>query len=116
IWLMVGWIIGDFIASLLIHRRVREVAAKRGSLTFPELVGTWNGGRYVALMKLSALISVLFLGSYAAAQFNAGSKAMHVLFGWDYATGAVIGAVMVLFYCFSGGIRASIWTDVAQSL
>lgn len=116
IWLMVGWIVGDLFASLLIHRRVREVGAQRQALTFPELVATWGGGNYVLLMKLAAMISVLFLGSYAAAQFNAGSKAMHVLLGWDYATGAIVGAVMVFFYCFSGGIRASIWTDVAQSL
>jgi Na+/proline symporter len=30
--------------------------------------------------------------------------------------GAVVGAVIVLLYCFAGGIRASIWTDAAQSV
>jgi sodium/proline symporter len=39
-----------------------------------------------------------------------------VLFGWNYAVGAVIGADIVLLYCFSGGIRASIWTDAPQSV
>lgn len=29
--------------------------------------------------------------------------------------GAIIGAVIVLLYCFAGGLRASIWTDAAQS-
>ncbi|MDF1782385.1 MAG: sodium/proline symporter [Alcanivoracaceae bacterium] len=115
-WLMVGWILGDWMASGLVHRRLREVAGKNDSLTFPEILANWGGQRYTVLLKLVALISVIFLGTYAAAQFNAGSKAMHVLFGWDYSTGAVIGAVMVLFYCFSGGLRASIWTDVAQSI
>ncbi len=38
-----------------------------------------------------------------------------MLFGWHYNTGAVLGAVMVFLYCMAGGIRASIWTDVAQS-
>ncbi|MFO7495109.1 MAG: hypothetical protein R6X05_05685, partial [Desulfobacterales bacterium] len=28
-WLMVGWILGDFLASLFIHRRLREVTAPR---------------------------------------------------------------------------------------
>ena len=41
---------------------------------------------------------------------------MHILFGLDYRLGAIIGGIIVLIYCFSGGIRASIWTDVAQSL
>jgi sodium/proline symporter len=30
--------------------------------------------------------------------------------------GALLGAMIVVAYCFSGGIRASIWTDVAQSI
>ena len=33
-----------------------------------------------------------------------------------YKLGAIIGGIIVLLYCFSGGIRASIWTDVAQSI
>jgi len=61
------------------------------------------------------VLTVIFLGTYAAAQLNAGSKALHVLFGWDYGAGAVVGALIVVVYCFSGGIRASIWTDAAQS-
>ena len=40
---------------------------------------------------------------------------MHILFGLDYRLGAIIGGIIVLLYCFSGGIRASIWTDAAQS-
>ena len=38
-----------------------------------------------------------------------------MLFGWPQATGAIIGSVIVLVYCIAGGIRASIWTDAAQS-
>jgi sodium/proline symporter len=41
---------------------------------------------------------------------------MHILFGLDYRLGAIIGGIIVLLYCFSGGIRASIWTDAVQSL
>jgi Na+/proline symporter len=46
----------------------------------------------------------------------AGGKALHVLFDWPLWSGAVAGAVMVCLYCFAGGIRASIWTDAAQSI
>lgn len=62
------------------------------------------------------MISIIFLGAYAAAQLNAGSKALHVLLGWDPRLGAVIGSVIVIGYCFAGGIRASIWTDAVQSI
>ena len=36
--------------------------------------------------------------------------------GFEFETGAIIGAAMIAIYCFSGGLRASIWTDAAQSL
>jgi sodium/proline symporter len=58
---------------------------------------------------------LVFLGTYAAAQLIAGGKALHVLFGWSPDVGAILGAAIVVAYCFAGGIRASIWTDVAQS-
>jgi sodium/proline symporter len=66
--------------------------------------------------KVAGLIVLAFLGTYAGAQLTAGSKALHALFGWDMFVGAVLGALIVVAYCFSGGIRASIWTDVAQSI
>src|SRR5690606_17563508 len=34
IWLMIGWITGDFIMSLVVHRKLREVAGKRDIMSF----------------------------------------------------------------------------------
>ncbi|MDQ6992614.1 MAG: sodium/proline symporter [Mariprofundus sp.] len=115
IWLMIGWIVGDLAASLSIMKRLRQVAEQRDLHSFGGLLADWHGQGFNKLRRMSGLLIVIFLGAYAAAQFNAGSKALHVLFDWDLQTGAILGAVMVLFYSFMGGIRASIWTDVAQS-
>ena len=111
-WLMVGWIAGDYLAWLWVHRRLRVQSEVREANTIPAFVG--GGDRLV--VTAAALVTLCFLGTYAAAQLSAGSKALHVLFGWEYGIGAVIGAVIVLVYCFSGGIRASIWTDAAQAV
>lgn len=115
IWLMIGWIFGDFVTSLIVHKKLRMRAAQDGILSFASAISHWHGHNYKALQKIGGIITIAFLGTYAAAQLNAGSKALHVLFDWDYSVGAIIGAVMVLVYCFAGGIRASIWTDAAQS-
>lgn len=116
IWLMVGWIAGDLVASLIIYRRLRLVTEKREVLSFGGLLSRWHGTDYGRLRLLVGIITVVFLGTYAAAQLKAGSKALHVLFGWDYSTGAIIGFAIVVIYCMAGGIRASIWTDAAQSI
>lgn len=115
IWLMVGWIVGDLLGSLLVHGKLRANSAKRHSMSFGEVLAGWNGTHFSTVQKLVGGITVLFLTLYAAAQFKAGSKALHVLFDWDISVGAIIGAGIVFIYCMAGGIRASIWTDAAQS-
>lgn len=116
IWLMVGWILGDFAGSLFIHKRLRHAATKTGEASYVGVLSYWNGNKNVYWQRLAALISIVFLLAYAAAQLVAGSKALQVLFEWPAWAGAVMGAIMVIAYCFAGGIRASIWTDAAQSV
>ena len=67
------------------------------------------------LQRVIGGISLVFYDAYAGAQLVAGGKALHVLFEWPSWAGAVMGSVLVMLYCCAGGIRASIWTDAAQS-
>ncbi|MFQ5344897.1 MAG: sodium/proline symporter [Mariprofundus sp.] len=116
IWLMLGWIAGDLAASLLIMKKLRLATEAHDIHSFGGLLADWGGRQYNLLRRITGIVTILFLGAYAAAQFTAGSKALSVLFGWDIATGAIIGAAVVLVYSYAGGIRASIWTDAAQSM
>jgi SSS family transporter len=116
IWLMIGWIAGDFLASLYVHARLRKATGTSGEVSYAGVLSHWYGDKNSALQRLIGLISLLFLVAYAAAQLVAGSKALYVLLDWPLWSGAVMGAVMVSLYCVAGGIRASIWTDAAQSI
>lgn len=115
-WVMVGWVVGDYLIWMArVPDRLRAASEATGTVTIPSFLGHGvRAGRAVTI--LAGLITLVFLGIYAAAQLNAGSKALHVLFDWDYSVGSVMGALIVVVYCFAGGIRASIWTDVAQSI
>lgn len=115
-WLAIGLVVGDYIMSTFVHARLRQNSEKHESLTYAGALATWNGTDFRWVRLVGGLVTVFFLCAYAAAQLNAGSKALHVLFGWDYSVGAIIGCIMVVAYCFAGGIRASIWTDAAQSI
>lgn len=115
IWLAIGWAIGDYLAWALVFKRLRQVSESSDSETVPAFLAQKQPGyRWIAVV--SAIITIIFLGTYAAAQLLAGSKALNSLFGWDYTWGILIGTVIVVLYCFSGGIRASIWTDSVQSI
>lgn len=113
LWLAVGWIVGDAVIWWKIHRQIRVRSEAEDARSVPTFLG--GPERQRAIIVLSALLVLAFLGTYAAAQLQAGSKALTAILGWDSWVGVVIGAVIVLGYSYAGGIRASIWTDAAQS-
>lgn len=116
IWLMFGWIVGDFLGSTFAHSRLRQATGDTGEVSFAGVLSSWGGVDNRLLQRVIAVISLVFLLAYAGAQLVAGGKALHVLFEWPPWGGAVMGAVLVTAYCLAGGIRASIWTDAAQSV
>ena len=115
VWLLVGWFLGDYLAWFFIHKPLRIVSEETSSETIGAFLAQ-DTQKNSSIAVVSALITIAFLGAYAAAQLLAGSKALHVIFGWNYNWGIILGAAIVVSYCFSGGIRASIWTDALQSL
>lgn len=115
-WLMIGWVAGDYVAWLLIYRALRERSAEVDAHTVASLVSA-RGKNPMALVRvLAALITLAFLGSYAAAQLTAGGKAVRAVFGWDPAGGAILSAALILLYSLFGGLRSSIWTNTAQAI
>ncbi|MCB0346578.1 MAG: sodium/proline symporter [Bdellovibrionales bacterium] len=116
IWLLIGWYVGEVMVLWWTGRQIREQTSAIKADTYSNLLSRWTGEEYVVVRRLSALIVMVFLGVYGAAQLSAGSKALHVLMNWEYNTGAFIGFVIVVLYCAAGGIRASIWTDAAQAI
>ena len=114
VWLLVGWFLGDYLAWFFVHKPLREISEAQSCETIGEFLAKDKKNRGIA--RVSAIVTIAFLGAYAAAQLLAGSKALHAMFGWNYSWGIVLGAVIVVTYCFSGGIRASIWTDAIQSV
>lgn len=114
--LMFGWILGDFLASLWVHKKLRAVAVQHNQSSYISTLSAWAGFSGNAFRRLAALIALVFLLAYASAQLVAGSKALQVLLDWPAWLGVILGAVLVMLYCIAGGIRASIWTDAAQSL
>jgi sodium/proline symporter len=115
LWLMIGWILGDFLASIFIHKKLHIATTKSGEASYSGVLATWYGNDMVYWRRIAAVITLIFLGAYAAAQIAAGSKALEGVLNWNRTAGAWVVALMVLSYSVAGGIRASIWTDVAQS-
>ena len=112
IWIGLGSMVGQIVAWIWLYKFIQQAANERGVRSLSSLVSNVTGSPEA---KLAAVLSVLFLAVYAAAQLTSGGKALYVMLGWSEVIGILIGFVLVVAYCYAGGIRASIWTDAAQS-
>lgn len=116
IWLFFAWIAGDYLSWRIVHARLRRFSEERDVNSVAGFLAHNGKESERFLQLLLGMLTVIFLSLYAAAQLKAGGKALQTTLDWSPTTGVVIGAVMVVIYSFTGGIRASIWTDVAQSI
>ena len=112
IWLGIVSTIGQVVAWAWLYKFIQKEGQERGVRSLSSLVAEKAGAPEA---KLAAVLSVLFLSIYAAAQLTSGGKALYVMMGWNEMIGILIGFVLVVAYCYAGGIRASIWTDAVQS-
>lgn len=116
LWILIAWYLGEVTVLWRAAYIIRQQTEKAQPETYSELLAGWTGQEYKWVRILSALIIVMFLCFYAAAQLSAGGKALHALAGWDLNLSATIGFALVLIYCLAGGIRATIWTDAIQAI
>ncbi|MCR9205941.1 MAG: sodium/proline symporter, partial [Halobacteriovoraceae bacterium] len=118
IWIMLGLLLGDLFVSQITHRRLRVKSQEKKQESYVEALIDNSGG--LNLFKLStvlvSLIAIISLVGYSSAQIMSSGIALESILGFDYKIGAILTTVLITLYCFSGGIRASIWTDFIQSL
>ena len=112
IWIAVVSTIGQLVAWVWLYKYIQKEGSERNLRSLSSLVSSKTGAPEA---KIAAVLSVFFLAIYAAAQLTAGGVALNSMLDWPETTGIAIGFVLVVAYCYAGGIRASIWTDAAQS-
>ena len=114
IWFGSGSLIGAFLVYAFIIKNLQEMNTGGWALSLAELITFWHGENLLWLRRFIGLSTVFFLSIYAAAQLKAGGKALEVALEQPLHTGILLSTVVIIFYCWAGGIRASIWTDTVQ--
>ena len=114
---VIAYLLGDLTFWMLFPERINKLSWERDSQTVPELIGSSMtkpyGKRTITLV--AAVLTLIFVGAYTIAQFVAAGKTLEVFFGLKPELGALIAVITILIYCVTGGLRASIWTDVVQA-
>jgi Na+/proline symporter len=111
----IGYAIGFF----LVAKRIRMIAELRDCLSLPDIVAARYGSETVRF--LMAVTIVLGVMGYLATQILAMAVVMQaILSGTETFAGiglvscVVISSAVLIFYCVTGGIIASVYTDVVQ--
>lgn len=114
IWTAIGLMLGTYLNWLFVAKRLRRYTGVTNSITLPDFFeNRFKDSRHI-LRTISAVFTVIFFLIYTASQFAAGGKLFSTVFGMNYTTGLVIGAIIILCYTAMGGFTAVCWTDTIQ--
>ena len=114
IWFCAGMLLGDLAVRWYAVKQLQDMNSGGWALSVAELLTFWNGEDRVWLRRFVGAVTFFFLAIYAAAQLKAGGRILQVALDQPLPVGVFLSTAVIAFYCWSGGIRASIWTDVAQ--
>jgi len=118
-WMVVISSTGYAVGFFLVAKRIRMIAELRDCLSLPDVVAARYGSD--AVRFLIALTIVLGVMGYLATQILAMAVVMQaILSGTEtfanigLVSCVVISSAVLIFYCVTGGIIASVYTDVVQ--
>lgn len=108
---------GDFLFWRFFSDKINRISVEGDLKTVPELLSSSiakKRGQEI-VRCIVAIIMLIFVGTYICAQFYAAAKTLNVFFGVNESLGIFLAAGAILLYCTTGGLRASIWTDIVQA-
>lgn len=114
-WTAIGLAIGTYLNWLFIAKRLRKYSqVANNSITIPDFFSNRFHDTKNILMTIAALIILVFFSVYVGSCFVTCGKLFSTLFGLDYATMMVLGALIVFLYTFVGGYLSVCTTDLLQ--
>ena len=118
-WMVMISSTGYAIGFFLVAKRIRMIAELRDCLSLPDVVAARYGSEAVRL--LIAITIVLGVMGYLATQILAMAVVMQAILSGTamfadigLVSCVVISSAVLIFYCVTGGIIASVYTDVVQ--
>lgn len=115
-WTAIGLAIGTYLNWLIVAKRLRRYSAKIGAITIPGFFSQRFRDRRSVLSCIAAVVILIFFIPYTASGFKAVGTLFNSLFGFEYHTAMIIGAVVIIAYTVLGGFLAVSTTDLVQSI
>lgn len=121
LWILVSAPIGLALGFFLLGKRLRLLAELRDSVSLPDLAHARYQSRWVRLLVAVAILFGVI--TYLSVQIKAMALVLQEIFARNEIWGheslflcVCVSSVLLAFYCVTGGIIASVYTDVFQGL
>ena len=115
VWTCIGLALGTYLNWLFVAKRLRKYSVRAGNaITLPAFFSNRFHDTKNILSTISALIILIFFCVYVGSCFVTCGKLFHTLFGIDYATMMIFGAIVVFLYTMVGGYLSVVATDFMQ--
>ena len=120
-WMVVISATAFGLGFFLVAKRIRMIAELRGCMSIPDVIAArYNSELARGLVALTIVLGVL---GYLATQILAMSVVMQSILaetemfaGITLFSCVVLSSTVLVFYCVTGGVIASVYTDVLQGL
>ena len=121
IWMAVCSALGYATGFYLVSKRIRMIAEVRDTMSLPDVVFARYGSEAARLMTAGTIL--LGVLGYLATQILAMALVLQTLLAGTEMFAhiglfacVVISSAVLIFYCVTGGIIASVYTDVVQGI
>jgi len=121
VWMVVCSSLGFAVGFTLISKRIRMIAEVRDTISLPDVVYARYGSNAVRL--LTAVTIILGVLGYLATQILAMALVLQSILtptemfaGISLVACVTISSAVLIFYCVTGGIIASVYTDLVQGI
>lgn len=116
-WTAIGLAIGTYLNWKIVAKKLRVYTEKfNNAITLSSYFEHRFHDDKKILSIISSVFILIFFTFYVASSFVSGGKLLNSVFGIDYHTAVLIGALVIIIYTFLGGFLAVCWTDLIQGI
>ncbi|MCP4727298.1 MAG: sodium/proline symporter [bacterium] len=116
VWAVVGISIVEMFQFLFIGTKLRVQSEKFGSLTLLDYFESRYNDKKHMIRITGAVIIIIFMTAYLAAQFNAGARSLSTALDLPFIITLLFSGLIILVYMVLGGYIAVSYNDAIRSM
>jgi len=116
IWAVVGVATVEMFQFIYIGHKLRVQTEHHGSLTILDFFESRFEDTKHLIRITGAVIIVIFMTAYLAAQFNAGAKSLSTALGLPLIAALLFSGLLIIIYMVLGGYIAVAYNDAIRSM